>query len=76
MSTIAEISQLNIDKAFLQARVQTLIHEQSRDYVFAFDIYDAPSDKARQISYDRYWSNEEKIQECLSKIHKINVELK
>lgn len=74
--TIAEINQLNIDLAELNAFVKSAVTKQAQHYYFAFGIYDAPSEKTELMSFNTYWELETEIQKKLNKIQKIKEKLR
>lgn len=74
--TTGEINQLNIDLANLKAKVKRCVDKQNQHYLFAFRIYDAPSEKTEQESFNVYWELEQEIQTALNKIQKIKEKLR
>lgn len=74
--TTGEIGQLNCDLAELQAKVKSCIGRQRTHWMFAFGLFDAPSEKTEKVSFDTYWDLEKEIQDSLSKIQKIKEKLR
>ncbi|MCS5736791.1 hypothetical protein [Herbiconiux daphne] len=75
-ATTAEVSQLNIDLAYHQARVKRCIDNQRQHWMFAFGLFDAPSELTEKNSFETYWELESEIQTSLSKIQKIKEKLR
>lgn len=74
--TMGEINQLSIDLAFLQAQIKTCVDKQKVQFLFAFGVYDAPSDKVEKESAENYWALEKDIQNALKKVQKIKEKLR
>lgn len=74
--TPSQSNQLNIDLAFHQGRVKALVNAQQRDYMYAFGVIDAPNNHVQERCLADYWNSEKAIQDSLSRIHQIKVQLK
>lgn len=70
-----QVNQVEFQLTFLWSRLVVLVTEQSRHYVYAFQM-EAPTDEIYETSLNSYLLLEEEIQDCLLKLYQIKGSLK
>lgn len=67
---MSQVNQVEFNLAFLWARLSVLVTEQSRAYVYAFQL-EAPTHEIWETSYNTYMNLENQIQQCFQELSEI-----
>ena len=72
---MSQVNQVEFTIAFLWARLSVLVTEQSRAYVYAFQL-EAPTDEIWETSVNSYMNLEIQIQQCFQELSELKDSLK
>lgn len=65
---MSQVNQVEFQLAFLMARLSVLVTEQSRAYVYAFQM-EAPTHEIWETSVNQYLALDAEIRNCMSELY-------